>query len=113
MLKIKRSTKSPILSGVNPRTREQVVREALQKTGEEDGSTVGFAAMADGGDHDSIFVAVIEEQPVVPTAEAEAGTRRFELLHVAGAVSQVAIHTVENLHRGFAVDGAEIGTTLR
>lgn len=33
-------------------------------------------------------------------------------LHVAGVVGQVVIHTVKNLHGGFAVDGALIGAGL-
>jgi len=53
-------------------------------------SAVGFAAIADGGDCDSVLVPLIEENAVVATAEAEAGERRFEFLHVAGVVGQVA-----------------------
>src|SRR5271156_3214735 len=55
-------------------------------------SAVGFAAVADGGDRDGVLVFEIEEHAVVATTETEAGKRRFELLHVAGAVSQVAIY---------------------
>jgi hypothetical protein len=56
---------------------------------------------------------LIEERAVVATAKTGPGERRFEFLHVAGAVSQVAIHAMKNLHRGFAVDGAEIGASFR
>lgn len=73
------------------------------------GLAVGLAAVADGGDRDGVFVWEIEEDAVVATAEPEAGERRLELFYVAGAVGQVAIHAVENLQGGFAVDGAEIG----
>jgi DNA primase len=60
----------------------------------------------------SVFVPLIEEHAVVAAAEAEAGERRFEFLHVAGVVGQVAIHAVKNLHGGFAIDGAHIGAAL-
>src|ERR1700677_2825274 len=76
-------------------------------------SAVGFAAVANGGDVDRVLVPLIEEDPVVTAAEAEAGARRFEFFHIAGAVGEIAINAMENLHRGFAVDGAEVGTALR
>ena len=75
-------------------------------------SAVGFAAIANGGNVDGVLVPLIEEHAVVAAAEAEAGERRFEILHVAGVVGQVAIHAVKNLHGGFAVDGADIGAGL-
>jgi len=63
--------------------------------------------MTHGANRDGVPVLLIEEDAVVAAAEAEAGACRFEFLHVAGAVGQVAIHAVENLQRGFAIDGAE------
>lgn len=69
--------------------------------------------MTHSGDRDGGVVFQIEERAVVATAEPEAGERRFKFFHVPGAVGEIAIHTVENLHRGFAVDGAEIGAGLR
>jgi len=68
--------------------------------------------MAHGADRDGVLVLLIEEYALVAAAKTEAGVRRLEFLHVAGAVRQVAIHAVENLHRGFAVDGAEIDAAL-
>src|SRR5437660_1200667 len=59
-------------------------------------SAVGIAAMLDAGNLDGVLVLGIEEHPVVATAEPQAGQRRLELFHVAVAVGQVAVHTVEN-----------------
>lgn len=85
----------------------------IEKLGEETtASAVGFAAVADGGDVDGVLVPLIEEHAVITTAKTVAGERRFEFLHVASAVSQLAIYAVENLHRGFTGDSAEIGTGL-
>src|ERR1035438_1081716 len=72
-------------------------------------SAVGLAAVADGGDPDSVLVLGIEEYTVVATAEAKAGERRLKLFHVAGASGQAAIQAVENLHGSFTVDCAQIG----
>ncbi len=91
------------LSGLASGVRSRAVRSR---------SAVGFAAVANGGDLDCVFVLEIEENPVVATAEPETGERRFEFFYIAGAIGQVAIHAMENLHRGFAVDGAEIGARL-
>ena len=44
--------------------------------------------------------------------EAESSYPRLELLDIPRAASQIAIHAVENLRRGLAVDGAEIGARL-
>jgi len=68
--------------------------------------------MTHGADRDAVFVLLIEEHAVVSAAKTEAGARRLEFFHIAGAVGEIAIHAVENLHRGFAVDGAEIGAGL-
>lgn len=54
--------------------------------------------MANGCDVDDVLVPLIKVKPVVTTAKPETSERRLELLHVAGAVGQVAIHAVENLH---------------
>jgi hypothetical protein len=62
----------------------------------------GFAALANGCDVDDVLVPLIKENPAVTTAKPEASERRLEVLHVAGAVGQVAIHAVENLHCGVA-----------
>ncbi len=43
-------------------------------------SAVGLAAVADGSDLDCILVFKVEENPVIATAEPEAGERRLELL---------------------------------
>lgn len=63
----------------------------------EEFSAVGFAAMAHGADRDGVLVSLVQENPVVTTAKTEARTRRFEFLHLASAIRQVAIHAVENL----------------
>ena len=99
-----KNTRRPVsiraLSGLSSGIRSRAVRSC---------SAVGFAAVANGGNVDGVLVPLIEEHAVVATAETEAGERRFELLYVAGAVGQVAIHAVENLHRSFAVDGSKKG----
>ena len=58
--------------------------------------------MANGCDVDDVLVPLIKENPAVTTAKPEASERRLEVFHVAGAVGQVAIHAVENLHCGVA-----------
>jgi hypothetical protein len=50
---------------------------------------------------------------MVATAEPEAGQRRLEPLHIAGAVDQLPADAIENLHGDFAIDGAQIGTGFR
>src|ERR1700722_13035594 len=100
------STPRPGLSGGCPVWRSASVRRLSEHL------AVRFAAIADGGNVDGVLAPLIEEHAVVAAAEPEAGERRFEFLHIAGAVSQVAIHAVENLHCGFAVDGAHIGAGL-
>ena len=42
----------------------------------------------DGGDRNGVLAFEIEEHAVVATAKTEAGERRLEFLHVAGAVGQ-------------------------
>src|ERR1019366_2960721 len=76
-------------------------------------SAVGFVAVAYGSDLDCVLVSKVEKHPVIATAETETSERRLELLYVAGAAGQVAIHAVENLQGGFAVDGAQISSCLR
>src|ERR1039458_7867138 len=76
-------------------------------------SAVGLSAIPDAGDLDGALVLVVEEHPVIATPEPETGQRGLELLHVANTVGQVAIHTVENLHGGLALDGAQIGAGFR
>src|SRR2546425_12473180 len=76
-------------------------------------SAVGLAPVKDGGDLNADLAFEIEEHPVVAAAETEAAQRRFELFHVAGSVGQVAIHTSENLHGRFAIDGAQIRLGFR
>ena len=76
-------------------------------------SAVGFAAVEDAGDPNGVFAVWIEEEAVVAAAETEVGARRFEFLHVALAVEQVAIEAVENLQSRFAIDGANIGARFR
>src|SRR5271157_2406848 len=75
-------------------------------------SAVSFTAVSDGDDVDGVLVLLIEEHSIVATAEPEARERRLELLHIASAVSQIAIQATKNLHRGVAIDGAEIGPGL-
>jgi len=76
-------------------------------------SAVGFLAVADGGDFDGGVVFQIEEDPIIAAAETKAGERRLQFFHITGTAGEVAIHAVQNLHGGFAVDGAEIGACLR
>jgi len=57
-------------------------------------SAVGLAAVLHAGNLDGGLVFEIEEHPVVAAAQAEAGSRRFELFHVAAAAGQVAVDTV-------------------
>jgi hypothetical protein len=76
-------------------------------------SAVGVAAVEDGGDVERVVAGEVEEEPVIAAAEAEAGARRLEFLDVAIASDKVAVEAVEDLQRGFAVDGAEIAAGLR
>ena len=76
-------------------------------------SAVGFAAVSDAGDLDGVVSGVIEEDPVIAAAEPEVGSRRLELFHVAGAVGEIPVYAVENLHGGFPVNGAHIGAGFR
>src|SRR5271165_335848 len=76
------------------------------------GLTIGFAAVSDCCDRDRVLIFEIEEHAVVAAAEAESSEWSLQLLHVAGAASEVTIHTVEDLHGGFAVDG-DRGDPLR
>lgn len=69
--------------------------------------------MADGSDVDGVGAGEVEEQTVVAAAKTEAGSRRFEFLHIAVAVEQIAVQTVENLQRGFAVDRPNVGSGRR
>jgi len=69
--------------------------------------------MPHGSDLDCVLVFKVEENPVVATAKPEAGHWRFEFLYLSDATAQIAIHAVENLHRGFSVDGAQISSSLR
>jgi hypothetical protein len=68
--------------------------------------------MANSRDGNCVFVFGIEENAMVATAKAETGKRRFKLFHVARAADQIAIDTVENLQRDFAVDGTQICSGL-
>src|SRR5271170_1014337 len=68
------------LSGLASGIRSRAVRSR---------SAVGFAAIADGGDRDDVLVLEIEEHAVVAAAETEAGARRLELFHIAGAVGEI------------------------
>jgi len=69
--------------------------------------------MAHRSELDLILVSKIEEHAVVATTESETGERRLELLYVSTAASQVTIHTLENLHGSFAINGAQISSGLR
>ena len=89
---------------LNRRSMRQVLSRATQGS-----SAIGFAAMADAGDFDGGFVPVLEEKPVVAAAEAEAGLRGLELLHVAVARGEVTVRAVEDVESGLAVDAAKIG----
>ncbi len=68
--------------------------------------------MADGGDVDGGGVFEIEEDAVIAATKSEAGERRLECFYLAGTVSQEAIHAVENLQGGGAVNGAVIDAGL-
>jgi len=57
-------------------------------------SAIGFATVSDGGDTDGVLVVLIEEQPMLAAAEAEAGERRFEFLYIAGPASQIEINAM-------------------
>jgi hypothetical protein len=76
-------------------------------------SAVRLAAVPDAGNLDSGLVFGIKEHTLVATVEPEAGERRLELFHVAGAAGQVTVYATENLHRGPAFDGAQIGASFR
>jgi hypothetical protein len=58
---------------------------------------IGFAAVPHGGDMNGFFILGVKENAVIATAEAEAGERRFESLHVAGVGGKVMINAVKNL----------------
>jgi hypothetical protein len=77
------------------------------------GLSVGFAAVSDGGDRNPVLILEIEEHAVVAAAEAESSAWWLELLYVAGAAGEVAIHAIENLQGGFAVDSTKISAGLR
>ena len=67
------------------------------------GSTVGSPAVANGGDVDGALGFVIAKYPVIATAEAKTDEGSLKLLHFACAVGEVAVDTVENLHRRFSI----------
>jgi hypothetical protein len=74
-----------------------------------DFSSIGLPAVTDAGNLDGVLALVIEENPIIATAEPKAGERRPEFLHLTGSIRQVTIHTVQNLKGGLAVDRPQIG----
>jgi hypothetical protein len=85
--------------------REGLFLRSSEEAGEL-GSTVGFPAVANGGDVDGALGFVIEKYPVIATAEAKTDEGSFKLLHFACAVGEVAVDTVKNLHRRFSINSA-------
>ena len=65
--------------------------------------------MANAGDFYGL-IPVIEENAVIAATETEAGFRRLEFFHIAGAVGQVTVNAMENLNCGLPIDGPQIGT---
>src|SRR5277367_6482482 len=63
-------------------------------------SSIGLPAVADASDLNGDFVSLIEEHTVVAAAQTETGEGRPELFHFTRTAGQVAIDTVEDLHRG-------------
>jgi hypothetical protein len=74
----------------------------------QDNSAVGFAAMANANDFDDGFVPKLKEEAIVAAAEAEAGLRRFELLHIAIAGGKIAVGAVKDVEGGLTVNVTEI-----
>jgi hypothetical protein len=58
------------------------------------------------------FAAVIEEDPVVATAETKTGFRWSEFLHITGPIGDVAVNTVEDLDCGVPINGSQIGASF-
>ena len=69
--------------------------------------------MADPGYLNCGLAAMIEEDTVVATAEAEAGFRLLEFLHITSSAGQISVDAMENLNCGIPIDGSEIGARLR
>ena len=66
--------------------------------------------MADAGDFYGGLVPLIEENPVVATAETKAGFRRLEFFQIATALGQVTVKAMQNLNCGGPIDGPQIGS---
>ena len=78
------------------------------------GSAVGLAAVFDGKDADGVGDAGLEADAPVTDAEAAlAEVLTLEVLDVALAGLGVAGEVAEDTHRGFTVDGAEVGAGVR
>lgn len=69
--------------------------------------------MSNSGDGYCAVARLLEEDPVVATAQAEACLRRLEFLYVSTAGGEIAPYAVKDVKTGLAVDCAEISACLR
>jgi hypothetical protein len=63
----------------------------------------------DADDLNGSAAPVFEKEPVVAAAKAVSTLRRLQLLDVPVARREVAIHAVEDVEGGLAIDAAQIG----